>query len=92
MQQKQILKNATAIDTSFLAKKVDLAHSKLDLEKLDIDKVKNLPTNFKNLKNKVCKLDLDKLIPVPANLSKLGDVVKNDVVNKYVYKAKFKNI
>ena len=32
MQQKQILKNATAIDTSFLAKKVDLAHSKPDLE------------------------------------------------------------
>ena len=54
--------------------------------------MKNLPTNFKNLKNRVCKLDLDKLIPVPANLSKLGDVVKNDVVNKYVYKAKFKNI
>ena len=38
MQQKQILKNATAIDTSSLAKKVDLTHSKPDLEKLDIDK------------------------------------------------------
>ena len=54
--------------------------------------MKNLPTNFKNLKNKVCKLDLDKLIPVPVNLSKLGNVVRNDFVNKDVYKGQFNNI
>ena len=50
---------------------------------LDIDKLKNVPTNLSNLKSKVDKLDLDKL--VPADLSKLNDVVKNDVVKKDVY-------
>ena len=31
------------------------------------------------------KLDIDKLVPVPVDLSKLSDVVKNDVVKKTVY-------
>ena len=38
------------------------------------------------MKSKVGKLDVDKLIPVPADLSKLSDVVKNDVVKKTEYK------
>ena len=38
-----------------------------------------------NLKTKVDKLDIDKLVPVPVDLSKLSDVVKNDVVKKTVY-------
>ena len=44
-----------------------------------------LKTNLANLKTKVDKLDIDKLAPVPADLSKLNDVVKNDVVKKTVY-------
>ena len=51
-----------------------------------------MPTNFSNLKSKVEKLDFDKLVPVPVNLSKLSDIVKNDVVKKDVYSAKIKNI
>ena len=38
-----------------------------------------------NLKTEVDKLDIDKLVPVPVDLSKLSDVVKNDVVKKNVY-------
>ena len=38
-----------------------------------------------SLKTKVDKLYVDKLTPVPADLSKLIDVVKNDVVKKDVY-------
>ena len=38
-----------------------------------------------NLKTEVDKLDIDKLVPVPVDLSKLSDVVKNDVVKKIVY-------
>ena len=38
-----------------------------------------LKTNLANLKTEVDKLDIDKLAPVPADLSKLSDVVKNDV-------------
>ena len=79
---KTDLKNATGIDTSSFAKKVDLANLKSNVDKLDIDKLKNVPTNLSNLKSKVDKLDVDKLVPVPVDLSKLSDVVKNDVVKK----------
>ena len=44
-----------------------------------------LKTNLANLKTEVDKLDIDKLVPVPADLSKLSNVVKNDVVKKTVY-------
>ena len=54
-----------------------------------------LKTNLANLKTKVDKLDIDKLVPIPVDLSKLSDVVKNDVVKKTVYNklaAKVDNI
>ena len=44
-----------------------------------------LKTDLANLKTEVDKLDIDKLVPVPVDLSKLSDVVKNDVVKKGVY-------
>ena len=46
------------------------------VDKLDIDKLKNVPTNLSNLRSKVDKLDVDKLAPVPVDLSKLSVVVK----------------
>ena len=60
MQQKQILKNISHVDTSSFA----------------------LKSNLTSLKTDVDKLDIDKLVPVAADLSKLSDVVKNDVVKK----------
>ena len=54
-----------------------------------------LKTNLASLKTEVDKLDIDKLAPVPIDLSKLSDVVKNDVSNKAVYDklaAKVNNI
>ena len=44
-----------------------------------------LKTNLSSLKTEVDKLDIDKLVPVPTDLSKLSNVVKNDVVKKAVY-------
>ena len=44
-----------------------------------------LKTNLASLKSKVDKLDIDKLKPVPTDLSKLSNVVKNDVVKKADY-------
>ena len=44
------------------------------------------------MKSKVDELDVDKLVPAPVDLSKLSNVVKNDVVKKDVYNAKMKNI
>ena len=86
------LKNATGVHTQDFAKKTDLANLKADVETLDIDKLKNIPTNLSNLKSKLDKLDFDKSVPVFADLSKLSDVVQNDVVKKDVYNAKIKDI
>ena len=44
-----------------------------------------LKTNLASLKTEVDKLDIGKLVPVPADLSKLSDVVKNDVAKKPLY-------
>ena len=54
-----------------------------------------LKTNLANLENEVDKLYIDKLAPVSVDLSKLSDVVKNDVAKKAVYDklvAKVENI
>ena len=54
-----------------------------------------LKTNLASLKTEVDKLDIDKLAPVPVGLSKLSDVLKNDVFKKNVYDklvAKVNNI
>ena len=60
---KDDIKNITHVDTSSFA----------------------LKKNLGDLKSEVDKLDADKLKPVPTDLSKLSDVVKNDVVKKTDY-------
>ena len=84
MQQKQILKNATGV------KKIDLAILNSNVDKLNIDKLEDVPSNLNILKSKSDKLDVNKLVRVPVDLSKLSDLVKNNVVNKDVYNAKIK--
>ena len=68
--------------------KVDLSNCarKTDLKNVThVDTSNFAPkTNLASLKTEVDKLEIDKLAPVPADLSKLGDVVKNDVVKKTV--------
>ena len=87
---KTDLKNATGVDTSFV-KKTDSGNLKSDVDKLDIDQLKNIPTNLSNLKSKIDKLEIvDNLLSVSVDLSKLSNVVKNDVVEKGVYNAKIK--
>ena len=54
--------------------------------------MKNIPTNLSNLESKVDQLDANKSVPVPVDLSKLSDIVKNDVVKKDGYNTKMKNI
>ena len=48
---KADLTNATGVDTSKFAKKVDSASLKY-VDKLDIDKLKNVPTDLSNLKSR----------------------------------------
>ena len=68
---KADLKNATGVDTSKFAKKIDLASLKSEVDKLDIDKLEKVPTGLNSLENKVDKLNVDKLVRGPVDLSKL---------------------
>ena len=52
---KADLKNAEDVDTSKLAVKSDLVSLKAEVDKLDIDKLRNIPTNLSNLKSKLDK-------------------------------------
>ena len=89
---KANLKNIASVNTSKFAKKIDLASLKSNIDKLDIDKLINVPSKLNNLKGKVDELDVNKLAPVFVDLRKLIDLVKNDVVKKDVYNAKIENI
>ena len=71
--------------TSDFAKKTDLAILKPDVDELDINKLKNIANNLANLKSKSDKLDIGKLETAPIGLSKLSNVVKNNVVKKTEY-------
>ena len=44
--------------------------------------MKNMSSGLTSLKRKVDKLHVDKLVLVPVDLSKLSEVVKNDIVKK----------
>ena len=79
---KADLKNAAGFNTSDYAKKTDLANLKSDVDKLDIDKLRNIQSNLGNLKSKVDKLDIDKLVRVPVDVSKLSDVVKTILLKR----------
>ena len=69
--------------------KVDLSNyaTKTDLKNVTHVDTSNfaLKTNLASVKTEANKLDIDKLAPVTVDLSKLSDVVKNDVVKKAVY-------
>ena len=73
---KADLKNKAGVDTSNFAKTTDLTNLKSDVDELDIDKLKNVPSNLSNLKSKVDKIDIGKLETTPVDLSKLSNVVK----------------
>ena len=79
--------------------KVDLSNyaTKADIKNISHTDASSfaLKTNLANLKTELDKLDIDKLKPVLKDLSKLSNVVKNDVVKKDVYDklvAKVNNI
>ena len=63
--------------------KVDLSNyaTKTDLKNVTHVDTSNfaVKTNLAGLKTQVDKLNTDKLAPLPVDLSKLRDVVKNDV-------------
>ena len=79
--------------------KVDLSNYETKTDSKNVTHVDTssfaLKTNLASLKTEDDKLGIDKLAPVPGDLSKLSDVVKNDVVKKTVHNkfvAKVDNI
>ena len=77
---KKELEHATGIDTSDLAAKKDLFALKAEVDRLDINKLVNVPTSLNNLKTKVDDLDVGKLKTVPVDMKKLSDAVDNEVI------------
>ena len=69
--------------------KTDLSNyaTKTDIKNIsDVDTSSfALKTNLASLNTEVDKLDIDKLKPILDDLSKLNNVVKNDVIKKIVY-------
>ena len=77
---KKELEHATGIDTSDFAAKNGFIALKVEFDKLDINKLTNVPTGLNNLKTKVDDLDVFILQTVSVDLKKLSDVVDNEVV------------
>ena len=76
---KAELKNATRIDTSRLAAKLDLAS--LEVYKIDFDKLKTVPVDLSKLSNAVInevvkKTVYDKLVAKANNIDTNGFVLK----------------
>ena len=77
MQQKQILKKATGVDTSKLAAKSDLTSLKDELDKTGEDILKTVPVDLRKLSNVVNneivkKIVRDKLVPKVNNIDTTG--------------------
>ena len=53
---------------------------KVQVDKLDINKLSNVPTSLNNLKTNVDDIEVGKLKTVPVDLKKLSDVVDNEVL------------
>ena len=78
------------IDLSNYATKTDIKNTSL----VDTSRFA-LKANLAKLKTEFDQLDIDKLVTILVDLSKLSDVVKNDVIKKTVYNklvAKVHNI
>ena len=56
----------------------DIVSSKLNVDKLDTDKLKSVPTSLNNLESKANKINTHKLKIVLVDFKKLNDLVEKD--------------
>ena len=80
------LKDATGVDISSFVKKTDLSNLKSDVDRLEFNELKNIPSGLGRLKRKVNKFAVDKLVPTLVDLSELSGVVNTYVLRKTEYK------
>ena len=81
---KAELKNATGIDTSRLTAKSDLASSKAEVDKIDVDKLKTGPVDLTKLSNLVINEVVEKTL-----YDKLVTKVNNIDTSRFVLKTKY---
>ena len=67
MQQNLKQKKTTGVDALEFAKKVDLSNLKSEVDKLDIDKLKTVPTDLSRLNNVVYNDVVKKLVDGKIN-------------------------
>ena len=80
---KSDLKNATGVDTSNLGTRSDLAKLKAEVDKLDVDKLKTVPTDLGKPSNVVDNDFVNK------NLHDLVTKVNGTDTRKFVLKSKY---
>ena len=84
---KKELDHTTTVDTSDLAAKKCFTVLKAEVDKLDLNKLGNVPTSLNNVKTKVDILDVLKLKAVLVDLKVLSDVIDNEVVKNTKFKT-----
>ena len=72
---KNELEHATGVDISNIAAKSDFIVLKVEINKLDTNKLINALTDLNDLRAKIDDLDLGKLKMVPIDLEKVSDLV-----------------
>ena len=78
------------LHSSDLPVKKDFVALKAKVDKLNIDKLTNVPTSSYSLKTKVDGLDIGKLKTPPVDFEKIKEVVKNTKFN--TLKTKLNNL
>ena len=83
---KTDLKDVTHVDTSSFALKTNLANSKTEVDKLDIDKLAPVPVDLSKLSDLV-KSDVVKKTFFNKLVAKLNNIDTNDFVLKTMYNS-----
>ena len=89
---KKELGFATGVDTSDEADKKDVIALKTEVDKLNINKLVNVPTSLNNLKTKVEELDIGKLKKCSHRLKKISDATGNEFANFTTLETKVNNL
>ena len=88
---KADIKNITHIDTSSFALKTNLANLKSEVDKLDVDKLKPVPTDLSKL-SEVVKNDVVKKADYSKLLTKVDNIDTSGLIKKTDYNTKITEI
>ena len=84
---KTDLKNVTHVDVSSFASKINLAALKTEVDKIDVDKLKTVPTDLAKLSN-VVKNDVVKKTQYSSLKTKVDNIDTNALLLKSTFNTK----